>query len=52
MKLLEGKIGHDKVVAIIEEIAGQEITFDEYPHSAEFMLKVRERINEEIEKVI
>lgn len=52
MRLLESKIGHDAVVAIIEEVAGQEIDFNEYPHTAEFMLDLRERINSEIEKVI
>ncbi len=52
MRLLENKIGHDAVVKIIEEVAGQEITFESYPHSDEFTLNLRERINQEIEKVI
>ena len=52
MKLLESKIGHEAVVKIIEEVAGQEITFDEYPHDNDFTIKLRERINNEIEKVI
>lgn len=52
MRLLESKIGHDAVVAIIENVAGREITFKQYPHDDDFMLKVRERINLEIEKVM
>lgn len=50
MRLLESMIGHDEVVKIIEEVAGQEITFDEYPHTDDFTLVLRERINSEIEK--
>ncbi len=50
MRLLEGMIGHEKVVEIIEEVAGQKITFSDYPHTDDFMLKLRERINYEIEK--
>ena len=50
MRLLESLIGHDEVVKIIEEVAEQEITFDEYPHTDDFTLILRERINQEIEK--
>ena len=52
MRLLESYVGHDRVVEIIEEVAGMEITFNDYPHENDYMLKLRERINEEIEKVI
>ena len=52
MRLLESYIGHDKVVKIIEEVAGMEITFRGYPHENDFMPTLRERINKEIEKVI
>lgn len=52
MRLLEEKIGHAAVVKIIEETAGQEITFTNYPHDDDFTLKLRARINEEIERVL
>ena len=39
-------------IEIIEEVAGMPITFDDYPHDNDFMVKLRERINKEIEKVI
>ncbi len=52
MRLLESYVGHERVVEIIEEVAGMPITFSDYPHTNEYMLKLRERINKEIEKVI
>lgn len=52
MKLLEHHIGHKEVLRIIEDMAGGEISFKEYPHKAEFYLNLRRRINEEIEKYI
>lgn len=49
-RLLETHIGHDKVVNIIEDIAGMEIRFNEYPKSNEFFLNLRERLIKEIKK--
>ncbi len=51
MKLLESKIGKDKVVAIIEEGLNDKISFSVYPHEDEWMLSARERINAEIKKI-
>jgi len=47
-KLLESLIGKEKTVALIEEAAGQTVTFKDYPHSAEALLKVREKVNAKI----
>ena len=44
LKLLESLIGREKVLAIMEE-GIPPITFDEYPHSAEYLLNLREKIN-------
>ncbi len=50
MELLETKIGHDAVVAIIEEGCSEPMTFKKYPRTVEYMLAMRERINAAIEK--
>lgn len=50
LKLLESYIGKEKVVGIIEDMAGMEIRFNQYPHRKDFLLKLRERINTEIKK--
>lgn len=50
LKLLESFIGKEKVVALIEKEARMEIKFDKYPHDKNFLLRFREKINEEIEK--
>ncbi len=47
-KLLEERIGHDKVVEIIEDMAGMEIKFDAYPKNTDFLLKLRERLIDEL----
>lgn len=49
-KLLESLIGKEKTVALIEEAAGQIVTFKDYPHSAEALLKVREKVNAKIKE--
>ena len=51
MKLLESYIGHDAVVKLIEDYAGMEIKMNKYPMNAEFILGLREKINEKIEEV-
>lgn len=51
-KLLESLKGKDYVMDIIEGMAGMEIEFDKYPKSADYILNLRKRINEEIEKAI
>ena len=52
LKLLEQYIGKEKVVGIIEEMAGMEIRFDKYPHDKNFLLALRERVNQEIKKCV
>lgn len=48
MQLLESLTSHEFVVSLIEEES--QITFADYPHSAEWLLGMRERINREIAK--
>ena len=43
-RLLEEKIGHDAVVAFIEQEAGMALEFDEYPRNADFLLNLREKM--------
>ncbi len=49
LKMLEAKIGKEKVVGIIEEEAGMELTFSYYPRNAMFipnlMNKIRNKLN-------
>lgn len=49
-KLLESFIGKDKTVALIEETVGQTVTFKDYPHSAEALLNLREKVNAKIKE--
>ena len=51
-KLLESFIGKENVVKIIDEEAGMEVRFSKYPFNKEFVLKLRSRVNKEIEKHI
>ncbi len=48
LQLLESKIGYDKVLALLEQGLAQPITFTVYPHSAQWILEARERINQAI----
>lgn len=50
LKLLESLAGREKAVSFLEEGLKKPITFSEYPHSAEWLLNTRERINEQIKK--
>ena len=45
MQLLEAKIGHDAVVALIEETAGMTVDFKNYPREQAFVHELRERVN-------
>ena len=45
MELCEKYYSHDEVVAAMEEVLGEPITFTRCAHSEEEMLRVRERIN-------
>lgn len=48
-KCLEQYIGHEKVVALIEQEAGMEITFSDYPRNADFIPAVMEKIKQMIQ---
>lgn len=51
LQLLESKIGRDKTLKILEaDTDGVPITFSKYPHSAEWLLKTREKINNAIKE--
>ena len=52
LKLLESFIGRENVVKIIDEEAGMDLRFSKYPFKKEFVLKLRDRVNREIEKYI
>ena len=51
-KLLEKYTGKENVIKFIEEKAGFEITFSEYPKSAEFLLDLNDMIKAEIKKYL
>ncbi|NOU65641.1 DUF4091 domain-containing protein [Paenibacillus sp. LMG 31461] len=48
LQLLETMIGKERTVALIEDGLSEPLTFSEYPRSTEWMLEVRERINQAI----
>ena len=48
LKLLEGKIGRPAVRAMLEELAGGELTFTRYPLDSAFFETVRSRIYEQL----
>jgi hypothetical protein len=48
LQLLETMIGKERTVALIEEDLSEPLTFSVYPRSTEWMLEVRERINQAI----
>lgn len=52
MQLLESKIGRQKVVELLEAETKEPITFSSYPHSSEWLLKTREKINQAIKESI
>lgn len=52
LKLCESLVGREKVVALIDELAGTPVTFSEYPKSADYLLTLRKRINEMIAEAV
>lgn len=52
LELLASIIGKSETVKLVEDTAGMAIDFNNYPHSAEFLLDLREKINAHIEKNI
>lgn len=49
-RMLERYIGRAAVVCMMEEQANMPLTFENYPRSSEFLLTLRERMTDEIEK--
>ena len=47
-ELLESYIGKDQVIKMIEEGLDHPITFSEYPHSLDWLLEVRNKVNQAI----
>ena len=46
LEALEARIGRESVNALIDRLAGQRITFADYPRSDGFLLDLRETVNE------
>lgn len=51
MELLADKIGREKLVQIADDLAGEPITFRNYPHGADFILNLRSLVNEKIREL-
>jgi len=49
LKLLETRKGKAYVHGLVEELAGGKITFRDYPKDADFLLRLREKVNRELE---
>lgn len=50
LRLLESKIGREKVLEFIDKDLFKPLTFMEYPHETEWLLETRERINQMIKE--
>ena len=49
---LEAKIGREAVVKMIDEAAGDELRFNQYPGNKEYIENLHERINTELKKLL
>lgn len=45
LTLLESRIGRQRVLELIRQEAGMELSFRQYPRNAEFILRLREKVN-------
>ena len=52
LKLCESLYGKEYVLKLIDGELNEEITFDKYPHEAEYILNLREKINNAIKNKI
>ncbi|MBQ3225224.1 MAG: DUF4091 domain-containing protein [Clostridia bacterium] len=50
LRLCEELVGRDRVIELIDSLAGAPITFSEYPADADYILKLREAVNLLIEE--
>ncbi len=48
LQLLESLVGRDEIEKMLDDISG----FDKYPRNADYILDLRECINEKIEKAM
>ena len=48
LRLLEKYMSHEEIVAWLEKLSNQEITYTDYPHGSEYLLFIRESINRKI----
>ena len=48
LEMLEKIIGKEKTLTLIEECAGMDVTFDNYPRNADFIINLREKVREKI----
>ena len=46
LELLSELIGKDKVKKLIDDVAGMDVKFNEYPATAYFIQTLRRRVNE------
>lgn len=51
LRLLESKIGREKALELVESGLDEPLTFGKYPHDAEKLLEIRERINRKIKEL-
>ena len=52
LRLLEKYMNHDEIVAWLEKLSGQKVTFTDYPHGSEYLLFIREAINRKINEFV
>jgi hypothetical protein len=50
LQLLEGVVGREEVLALLQEGLDYEITFEQYPQDQEWYLQKREQINQKIKR--
>lgn len=50
LKLAEKYLGREKIISLIDEAVGSPVTFREYPTDAEYILTLREKINEAVKE--
>ena len=51
LKRLEEKIGAAAVHDLIRQMAGQDITFSDYPRREDFLLRLMDEVTEKLEKL-
>lgn len=52
LRLLESRIGREKALSVLEQGLDTPLTFSDYPHSADWLLAARERINRAVQQTL